>query len=52
MNNDTDNVPTATLISRFYADPTYNPVKHGLLLTGVSADETKFATGVATIVQH
>lgn len=43
MNNDTDNVPTATLISRFYADPTYNPVKRGLLLTGVSADETKFA---------
>lgn len=50
MNNDTNDVPSATLISKFYLDPNsamakphYNGGDGGLILTAVTADESKFA---------
>lgn len=53
MNNNTNDVPSATLISKFYLDPNSAMAKPfnfknlggngGLILTAVTADESKFA---------
>lgn len=46
MNNDTNAIPSATLVSKFYLDPNSamaKPAYSGLILTAVTADESKFA---------
>lgn len=50
MNNDTNDLPSATLVSKFYLDPNsamtkpvYGGEHGGLILTAVTADESKFA---------
>lgn len=50
MNNDTNDTPSATLVSKFYLDPNsamtkpvYGGTRGGLILTAVTADESKFA---------